>query len=289
MHLKISCGSTTSFRKIEILIAVFLLFSFIHPSASYSFCFKEAGDIYKIDPPLLWAIAKVKSEFNPSAIHYNADGSFDYGVMQINSWWYKKLGSKGWNMLKDPCFNVKTGASILAKCIQRYGHSWEAVGCYHVRAKGIVKMGSSDSKGLKYNSIVRRKSRKYDLEPALVSAIIKAESNWDQKAVSEAGAIGLMQLMPETAQDMRVNPFEPEENIEGGTKYFRKLLNLFDNNAAFAVAAYNAGPQKVLKYKGIPPYRETKYHVKKVEAFYTRPSFISEVHKAYNKITNISN
>ena len=95
--------------------------------------------------------------------------------------------------------------------------------------------------------------------------------------------------MPETAQDMRVNPFEPEENIEGGTKYFRKLLNLFDNNAAFAVAAYNAGPQKVLKYKGIPPYRETKYHVKKVEAFYTKPYFMSRVYEVYNKVITMSN
>ena len=287
MGITRSCRAAVSVRKSERFLVLCLLFLFIYPSDSYSFCFKEAGTIYKIDSALLWVIAKVKSNFNPSAIHYNADGSFDYGVMQINSWWHKKLGIKQWKQLAGPCFNVKTGASILAQCIRQYGRSWEAVGCYHVKAKGVTKIGSSHKKGLKYNFIVKRKSQKYDFESSLISAIIKAESNWDEKAISGAGAMGLMQLMPGTAHDMGVkNPFAPEENIEGGTKYLRTLLNQFDNNLALAVAAYNAGPRKVLKYKGIPPYRETKEHVKKVEAFYTKPYFVHAVYKTYNEILN---
>jgi hypothetical protein len=122
-----------------------------------------------------------------------------------------------------------------------------------------------------YESIIQNKSLKYDLDPSLVSAVIKAESNWNPEAVSSKGAMGLMQLMPETASDMDVeDPYDPEDNIEGGTKYLRQLLDLFNGNLKLALAAYNAGPAKVLKYGDIPPYKETINYVKKVSLYYNK-------------------
>ena len=120
-----------------------------------------------------------------------------------------------------------------------------------------------------YNNLVYAKSNKYNVEPSLVSAMIKVESNWNYKVVSRSGAIGLMQLMPSTARAMDVkDPLNPEENIEGGIKYLRYLLDRFDGDLTLAIAAYNAGPTKVRKYNGIPPIRETQQYVKRVLTIY---------------------
>lgn len=117
--------------------------------------------------------------------------------------------------------------------------------------------------------IVSVKSRKYKIEPSLIHSIIKVESNWNPDAVSRRGAKGLMQLMPDTARRMNVkNPFDPEENIEGGTRYLRYLLDKFDGDITLAVAAYNAGPRNIYKFKGVPPIKETKEYVKKIFSIY---------------------
>jgi len=118
------------------------------PYPVHAFCFKEAGAIYRVSPQLLWAIAKVESSFNPSAVNRNANGSYDYGLMQINSSWMKVLGEELWAFLGDPCLNVKVGAWILAQCMKRHGQTWEAVGCYNAtspdkRAKYAWKIYSS--------------------------------------------------------------------------------------------------------------------------------------------------
>ncbi len=96
-----------------------------------AFCFEEAGEKYGVSPQLLWAIAKNESHFNPTAVNYNKNGSFDYGVMQINSSWYGELGRERWMHLNDACYNVDVGAWILSQCVRRYGYSWTAVGCYN--------------------------------------------------------------------------------------------------------------------------------------------------------------
>lgn len=96
-----------------------------------AFCFEEAGEEYNVSPLVLRSIAKGESNFNPSAINYNKNGSYDYGLMQINSFWHKELGPELWNNLADPCTNVRVGAWILAECISRLGSTWEAVGCYN--------------------------------------------------------------------------------------------------------------------------------------------------------------
>ena len=114
------------------------------------------------------------------------------------------------------------------------------------------------------NEIIEKYAQKNNLDKSLVNAVIQVESNFNNKAVSPAGAQGLMQLMPLTAQNLGVdNPFNPEENISGGTKYLKNLISRYDS-VELGLAAYNAGPANVNKYGGIPPYDETRNYVKKV-------------------------
>lgn len=120
---------------------------------------------------------------------------------------------------------------------------------------------------------VDRFSRAHRLSPALVKAIIRAESNGERYAVSPKGAQGMMQLMPFTARELNVSdPFDPVENIEGGVKYLKELLGTFSGNLVHAVAAYNAGPAAVKRYRGIPPYKETRLYVKRVMDYYEQYS-----------------
>jgi soluble lytic murein transglycosylase-like protein len=122
---------------------------------------------------------------------------------------------------------------------------------------------------------VDRVSRANDLPPALVRAIIKAESNGRRDAVSRKGAEGMMQLMPLTSKRLRVDdPFDPIENIEGGIKYIKELLVAFEGNLTNAVAAYNAGPAAVRKYGGVPPYQETRLYVRRVMELYRQYSAV---------------
>jgi len=122
---------------------------------------------------------------------------------------------------------------------------------------------------------VDRFSRANDLPPALVRAIIKAESNGQRKAVSRKGAKGVMQLMPFTSRRLRVaDPFDPIENIEGGIKYIKELLVTFEGNLTNTVAAYNAGPAAVRKYGGVPPYQETRLYVRRVMDLYRQYSAV---------------
>ena len=132
-----------------------------------------------------------------------------------------------------------------------------------VRASTGGRSYSERLSGALYEA-VRRRAREYGVRPELVMAVIKAESNFDSDAVSSKGAQGLMQLMPRTAAAMGIkDPFNPEENIAGGTQYLSKLLKMFGNER-LAVAAYNAGPGRVKRYGGVPPYRETRQYVDRV-------------------------
>jgi len=120
-----------------------------------------------------------------------------------------------------------------------------------------------------YSGIIKQASKRFGIDAHFIRAIIKAESGFDHKATSSRGAQGLMQLMPGTANDMAVeDPFDPEENIFGGTRYFSLLLKRFKNDKTLALAAYNAGPEAVESYKGVPPFPETKAFVKRVMDYY---------------------
>lgn len=139
-----------------------------------------------------------------------------------------------------------------------------------------------------YHNIIHEKASIYDLDPSLIKAVIKTESNWNSRAVSRKGAMGLMQLMPATATEMNVqNPYDPEENIEGGTKYLRYLLERFNGDLTLALAAYNAGPKTVEKFGYVPPITETKHYVSKVLSLYNGqtilPSATSESGKSKKK------
>jgi len=125
----------------------------------------------------------------------------------------------------------------------------------------------------KYEPEIWKASQRYSVDYNLVRAVIKAESNFNPKAVSRAGAKGLMQLMPQTASILQVNDsFHPEENIDGGVRYLRYLLNLYNDNLQLALAAYNAGEKAVFKYRGIPPYQETQTYVQRVLGYYQKYS-----------------
>jgi len=121
----------------------------------------------------------------------------------------------------------------------------------------------------KYDRYITKASRTHGIEFHLVKAIIKAESDFDPKAVSRKGAKGLMQIMPQNYKRLSIrDPFNPDQNIMGGTKYLKYLMQRFNGKLSLTLAAYNAGPQAVEKYKGIPPYPETRDYVKKVLRFY---------------------
>ena len=120
-----------------------------------------------------------------------------------------------------------------------------------------------------FDGIIKQASKRFSVEPSLIKAVIRAESAFDHRAVSRKGAEGLMQLMPQTANAMDVeDTFNPEENIFGGTRYLSLMLERFRNDIRLAVAAYNAGPESVEEYKGVPPFPETKSFVEKVLRFY---------------------
>jgi len=129
-----------------------------------------------------------------------------------------------------------------------------------------------------YHNIIHEKASMYDLDPSLIKAVIKTESNWNSRAVSRKGAMGLMQLMPATAMEMNVqNPYDPEENIEGGIKYLRQLLERFNGDLTLALAAYNAGPKTVEKFGYVPPITETKHYVNKVLSLYNGQTIFPSV------------
>ena len=119
------------------------------------------------------------------------------------------------------------------------------------------------------DSLISKYASQNSLDPDFVKAVVKQESGFNPSAKSHCGAMGLMQLMPATASSLGVhNPYDPEQNIAGGTKYLKGLMDRFEGNKELALAAYNAGPGAVKKYGGVPPYRETQNYVKNIISSY---------------------
>lgn len=115
------------------VFCIVILLSMVTTAQGDELCFDDAGVEYDINPRILKAIAKVESNYNPRAINWNKNGTYDFGIMQINSNWANSLGINWWNTLGDPCSNIKGGAMILSNCMKTYGYSWEAIGCYNSR------------------------------------------------------------------------------------------------------------------------------------------------------------
>ncbi len=129
-------------------------------------------------------------------------------------------------------------------------------------------------------ALVDRLSRQEGLDPRLVDALVQAESAYNPRAISKKGAMGLMQLMPQTARRLNVDdPFDPEQNVRGGVREFSRLIDRYSGNLSLALAAYNAGEGAVAKYQGIPPYRETRNYVARIMETYTgRPYRLGSYH-----------
>lgn len=161
-------------------------------------------------------------------------------------------GGSGWKLIQ-PSGAVGMNAAILSKI-----------------GKQKLPFNINNKKRLRYAKAIIQAARKYKLDPYLVHAVISAESAYNPKATSHAGAMGLMQLMPATAERFGVsNAYDPVANINGGTRYLRWLLNYFKGNINLALAGYNAGEGAVVKYKyKIPPYKETQTYVARVLKFY---------------------
>jgi hypothetical protein len=124
--------------------------------------------------------------------------------------------------------------------------------------------------GTQYDAIIEKAAREYDIDASLVSALIRAESNYQPRALSRKGARGLMQLMPATARRLSVRqPFDPASNVRGGVKYLRELVDRFGHRPELVLAAYNAGEGAVESYGGVPPYRETLTYVDRIMTWWT--------------------
>jgi soluble lytic murein transglycosylase-like protein len=160
----------------------------------------------------------------------------------------------------------------------KYYTNTQGPGCTKARFPLILKKGGSsarahfsDLKMRDYEPLIVQASTKYSVDPDIVRAVIKVESNFNNHAVSPKGAQGLMQLMPQTARELGVNdPFEPESNIHGGVLYLSRLLDTLNGDLVLSLAAYNAGLERVITRKEIPAIRETRNYVKQVMSQYSK-------------------
>jgi soluble lytic murein transglycosylase-like protein len=146
-----------------------------------AFCYEEAGAMYGIAPRLLWTISKGESNFNPAAVNYNTNGSYDFGLMQINTSWAPTLRRMGipWEALADPCMNVKVGAWLLAQCVQDYGYTWAAVGCYNSRTPSKRnKYASRIARLMSREPVTSQQPRQEQRQVAIATGSL-VDSPWD--------------------------------------------------------------------------------------------------------------
>ncbi len=140
---------------------------------------------------------------------------------------------------------------------------------YKIYIKEKSRRSSNTHSTDKYDRLIEEASKRHGVLFPLIKAVIKAESDFDPRAVSKAGALGLMQIMPQNVNTLKISdPFNPLENIMGGTRYFKQLIDKYEGKLQLALAAYNAGPNMVDYYNGIPPIKETENYVKRVMKYF---------------------
>lgn len=151
------------------------------------------------------------------------------------------------------------------KMIAKYGRPTASASCTGLTAQSL------EDRAATYAPVIRKYAAAHGVSAELVSAVMRVESCYDRRAVSRAGARGLMQLMPETAHQLGVrDSFDPEQNVEAGVRYLGQMLTLFNHNVRLGLAAYNAGPQAVAEHKGVPPYPETVSYVSRILKLYNQ-------------------
>ncbi len=179
----------------------------------------------------------------------------DYAVLRSG----QRLHIAGWQILGDKVRLDMKGGSLTIDAAELARVEPEDVFGESAKTELDVPVPYADQ--------IQNSAHAYQLDPALVASVIAVESNFNSRAVSRKSALGLMQLLPATAAQMAVrNAFDPAQNIDGGTRYLKQLLDRYGHNLTLALAAYNAGPQRVDFYRGIPPFAETRSYIDKVLA-----------------------
>jgi soluble lytic murein transglycosylase-like protein len=175
----------------------------------------------------------------------------DYAVLRSG----QRLHITGWQDLGDTVRLDLPGGSVTVA----------ATDLARIEPEEVFGESAKREPDVPYSAQIRNAAGTYGLDPALVASVIAAESNFNSRAVSKKSALGLMQLLPETAAQMSVrNAFDPVQNIDGGTRYLRQLLDRYGQDLTLALAAYNAGPKRVDFYHGIPPLAETRSYINRV-------------------------
>lgn len=177
----------------------------------------------------------------------------DYAVLRSG----QRLHISGWQNLGDKVRLDMKGGSVTI----------DAAELARIEPEDVFGESAKTEVDVPYADQIQNSAKTYGLDPALVASVISVESNFNSRAVSPKSALGLMQLLPGTAADMAVrNVFDPAQNIDGGTRYLKQLLDRYGHNLTLALAAYNAGPKRVDLYRGIPPFAETHSYIDKVLA-----------------------
>jgi len=175
----------------------------------------------------------------------------DYAVLRSG----QRLHITGWQSLGDTVRLDLTGGSVTISAAELSG----------IEPEEIFGASAERAPEVPYAAQIRIAAETYGVDPGLVASIISAESNFNPRAISSRSALGLMQLRPETATQMAVrNAFDAKQNIDGGTRYLKLLLDRYGQNVPLALAAYNAGPKRVDLYRGIPPFTETRTYINRV-------------------------
>jgi soluble lytic murein transglycosylase-like protein len=187
------------------------------------------------------------------------------------------------NILKEKLLEIQNQLPAYVKLVKDDAIKFSEVLTEETNGANSAGIGSTDAIGSvpenisykgDFNDIIDYTAKKYNISSSIIKAVIKAESNFNPNVVSSAGAMGLMQLMPGTARALGVdNAYDPIQNIEGGVKYLKEMLEKFGGNLELSLAAYNAGPGNVVKYGGIPPFQETQNYVKKIMGYLKNRTF----------------
>jgi soluble lytic murein transglycosylase-like protein len=144
-------------------------------------------------------------------------------------------------------------------------------GAVTLKTPRLAPLNEKSDTPLEIEKLIREISEQHGIDPELVKAVVKTESNFNPRAISHKGAHGLMQLVPDTAKRFGVaNVWDPKQNIEGGVKFLKFLMSMFPDNLPYVLAAYNSGENAVLKYRGVPPYPETQAYVRKITQTYNK-------------------